>query len=265
MSTELVQRETAAPSNTPDDLFAVVARAAMSPDVDPGKMRELLAMRKELEAEKAAMLFNQAMAGFQSEVPILVKSRGVPDRTGRVAYKYSPIEEVEVHIKPLEGKYGFRHSFPRMENTGGMITAVCRVTHSAGHSEDSSCTYRLSTKTGIMSDTQQDAATETFCKRRALCNAYGLTLAGEDFDGAGRVKPTGPSALAADDAVKPLAQELWNLLKEVRGTAKNWDMANSWLWREEILDAGNPDDVAPNLSAKRFREVIAATKKRLSA
>jgi len=60
-----------------------------------------------------------------------------------------------------------------------------------------------------------------------------------------------------------LKTELWNLLKPVRGSKKNWDEANQFMWREEILDAGVPE-TAPNLTVAQFEKVIQAVKRKLS-
>lgn len=74
-------------------------------------------------------------------------------------------------------------------------------------------------------------------------------------------KPTRFNDSASFD--KQLATELWAILKSVRGPEKNWNEANKWLWREEILDGAVPEE-APNLSADRFRQVIALAKETLS-
>lgn len=67
----------------------------------------------------------------------------------------------------------------------------------------------------------------------------------------------------ANEPLKLLARELWELLRPIRGAAKDWNQCNQWLWREEILDGAIPEE-APKLSEARFREVIAKTKERLA-
>lgn len=227
-------------------------------------LERLMVVRTQLRAEQAKEAFDASMKAFQSECPVITKDTGVPDRTGKTAYKYSPIEAIEIQIKPFELKFGFHHNFPDTLVEPGWMTAFCKITHDAGHSELAKVKYPIGTKTAIMSDTQQYAAAETFCKRRCLCNAYGITLAGEDRDGAtGKIKPKGPSSMAPTEAeVRELAKVLWEMLKPVRGTEKNWNAANQWLWREDILDGAVPE-AAPDLTAARFREVIKAVKERL--
>lgn len=226
-------------------------------------LERVMAVRRELRAERAQEAFESALSDFQAECPVIVKSKGVPTSTGKIAYAYAPIEDIEEVIRPIEKKHGFNHTYDTdTASAVGWVIAKCIVTHRAGHSRTSTVKLPLGTKTNIMSDTQQFAAALTFANRRALSNAYGLVLAGEDRDGAGKQKPAGPSTLAAETTVKELAQELWSLLKPVRGTQPNWNQANQWLWREDILDGGIPEE-APNIPAKRFREVIEKAKEKL--
>jgi hypothetical protein len=114
-----------------------------------------------------------------------------------------------------------------------------------------------------MSTTQIYGAAMTFASRRVFCNAFGIVTAGEDLDGrTAAQKPAGPSKLAAEPTVKALAQELWNILKTVRGDKKDWVAANQWLWREEVLDGAVPEE-APNLTAEQFKKAIARAKELL--
>lgn len=229
-------------------------------------LEKLMGIRRELNAESAQKAFDTAMAELKAELPIIIKERGVPTATGSIAYHYAPIEAIEIQIRPFLKKYGFSHTFDTdTASADGWVIAKCIVTHSQGHSRVSTAKFPLGTKTQIMSATQVFAAALTFANRRALCNAYGLVVAGEDVDGAtGKMKPQGPSSLRpAESGLKALAQELWNVLKPVRGAEQNWNEANQWLWRQEILDAA-AEQRAPDLSPAQFRVVIEKAKKVLA-
>ncbi len=224
-------------------------------------MERLQSMRREMKDEQAKEAFDEAMSAFQSECPVVMKDKGVPDRSGKVAYKYAPIEAIEIQIRPILRKYGFSHTFDTdIASEQGWVIAKCLVTHRAGHSRVSTSKFPLGTKTAIMSDTQAYAAALTFANRRVLCNAYGLILAGEDMDGrTGKLKPSGPSTLRSEASVKDLATELWHLLGDICKGDKDWVRANQWLWKNEVLDGGIPEE-APNLSPARFKEVIEKAK-----
>jgi hypothetical protein len=267
--TELVVAEKL-PSPTAPMISGVNIEAILNKAIDSKAavevVKELLAMWREDQADRAKAMFDEALSAFQSECPVVQKEKVVKTNTGQKAYSYAPIEAIEIQIRPILRKFGFSHSFDTdTASQAGWVIAKCIVTHSAGHSRTSTGKFPLGSKTNIMSDTQVYAAALTFANRRALCNAYGLVLAGEDLDGqTGKLKPVGPSSKQPDRAdLKPLAQELWDVLKTVRGAEENWNAANQFLWREEILDAA-ANEAAPDLSADKFREVIKKSRELLA-
>ena len=220
-------------------------------------LKELRVLYKDLQAEKAQAAFDESMSAFQAECQPILKEKGVPDRNNNTAYKYAPIEAIEVQIRPLLRRHGFSHTFDTdTASAAGWVIAKCIVTHCLGHTRVSTAKFPLGTKTAIMSDTQQYAAALTFANRRSLQNAYGLIISGEDIDGGtGKMKPAGPSSLAPDDPkVRPQARELWQMLNELCGpTEKDWNSRNQWLRKNEVL---TDVESAPNLTAERYVEVI---------
>ena len=239
------------------DPESIIRYALDKGNVDVATMKELLNIRKELHAEFAKRQFDEQMKEFQSECPVITKERAVPDRSGNTAYKFAPIEVIEVQIRPLLRKHGFSHTYDTdTASIPGWVIAMCIVKHEAGHSVVSTVKLPLGTKTGIMSDTQVYAAALTFANRRALCNAYGLVLAGEDVDGqTGKIKPAGPSKLKAENFdLEPYVKALWELLAPVRGLEKNWDKANEWLYERCFIS--ETEKVPYTLSVERYKEVI---------
>jgi hypothetical protein len=242
-----------------------IVRYALDHGASVDVIERMMAIRRELNAENAKREFETALAAFQSECPVIVKEKGVPDRAGNICYKYAPFEAIAAQIRPYLQKHGFNYTFDTdIKSEPGWVVVVCNVTHKAGHTRASTAKFPLGTKTAIMSDTQQFSAALTFANRRCLQNAFGLVVAGEDMDGmSGKLKPKGPSAMEPPQSgLKALAKELWDLLKDVRGTEKNWNQANQWLWRQEILDGAVPEN-APELSEKRFKDVIEKAKAKL--
>ena len=153
-----------------------------------------MALRKEMLAEEAKKAFNSAMAAFQSECPVIKKTKGVKTKTGAVAYKYAPIESVVVQVKELIEKHGFRYT-TTMQLNEGRVKAFCRVVHTLGHEEISEMEVPLGNKTDIMSQSQVVAAASTFAKRYAFLNAFGIMTGDEDNDTADKRgdAPTAPS------------------------------------------------------------------------
>lgn len=175
---------------TTDSSMAIVASSAetlLAQAIEKGSgidtLERLMALRKEMLAEQAKQKFNEAMAAFQSECPVIEKTKGVKTKSGATAYKYAPIESIVEQVKELLKKHGFRYMVT-MEFDGTRVKAICRVVHEAGHEELSSFDVPLGTKTEIMSQTQVVAAASTFAKRYAFLNAFGIMTGDEDNDAA---------------------------------------------------------------------------------
>lgn len=159
----------------------VLMSQAITNKVPVETMERLLGMRRELKAEFAKEAYDRAMADFQAECPTIQKTKSVKTKSGAVAYQYAPIESIVSQIKAILQKHGFSYS-TRMELLPDGVKVTCKVTHASGHSEESPMQVPLGTKTDIMSQTQVVAAAQTFAKRYAFCNAFGILTGDEDDD-----------------------------------------------------------------------------------
>jgi ERF superfamily len=162
---------------------ALIAKA-IDKNVPVETMERLLAMRRELKAEWAKEEFDRAMSAFQADCPIIEKTKGVKTKSGIVAYKYAPIESIVDQVKEYLQKHGFSYAtnMELLENGTMKVKVSIRVTHAGGHSETTEMTVPLGNKTDIMSQTQVVAAAQTFAKRYAFCNAFGILTGDEDTD-----------------------------------------------------------------------------------
>lgn len=163
----------------------VSIEAILTQAIDKGvpveTLERLMTMRRELKAEWAKEEFDKAMAKFQSECPTIVKTKEVSTRDGRVAYRYAPIESIVSQVKDALQRNGFSYSTDQeLKDTGVKVTVT--VTHSAGHSKNTTMEVPFGTKTQVMSDSQVSAAATTFAKRYAFCNAFGILTGDEDTD-----------------------------------------------------------------------------------
>lgn len=173
---------------------------AVKQKVDPTTMERFLAMRKELKAERAKELFDQAMAAFQSEMPEVKKTKKAMDGA-KVLYSYAPLEAIISAAQPLLVKHGLSYMI-KTEFPEGKVKSIVIVKHTAGHSESSEMETPLATKTGIMSQPQQIAATQTFTKRYAFVNAFGIMTGDEDNEDA--LKPEEATEDQINEAVGKL-------------------------------------------------------------
>jgi hypothetical protein len=183
-----------APTTSPEALIAQAIASGASVDT----MERLLAMRRELKEEHAKEAFNTAMAMFQAECPIIKKTKGVKTNKGVLAYQYAPIESIVKQVKALIQKHGFRYATSMELSTTG-VKATCRVVHALGHSEETPMEVPLGTKTDIMSNSQVVAAAQTFAKRYAFCNAFGIMTGDDDNDGANLDLPSKPAPMTQTD------------------------------------------------------------------
>jgi hypothetical protein len=152
---------------------------AITAKADVGTMERLLAMRKTLKDEWAKEQFDKAMAAFQSECPIIKKTKTVKTKSGEKAYSYAPLEQDVIQVKPLLIKYGFSYSF-LTETKEKTVKATCIAKHKDGHSEPSSMEVPNGNKTAVMSDSQVTAAAISFAKRYAFLNVFGIIVGDED-------------------------------------------------------------------------------------
>lgn len=226
-------------------------------------IKELRQMRMEDQAIAAKRAFDEAMAQFQAECPVIVKQKSVSTNSGQKAYSYAPLEDIIAQIKPYTLKHGFSFTLDSdVKSENGWVISKCIITHREGHTNESSAKFPLGGRTAIMSETQQYAAALTFGCRRVLCNAFGIVVAGEDSEERlAKNKGRGPSALTGSGNARELAAELWELMKPVRGAERNWKASNQWLIDEMII---NPDESLPDVSPDRFRQIIEKVKAKLN-
>jgi len=165
-----------------DSVEGLIARA-IDQGVPVETMERLLAMRRELKAERAKEEYDKAMAKFQADCPIIQKTKVVKTKSGDVAYKYAPIESIVAQVQSLLEKHGFSYR-TSMELYATGVRVTVRVTHRAGHSEECPMDVPFGNQTQVMSQSQVAAAAQTFAKRYAFCNAFGILTGDEDTDGA---------------------------------------------------------------------------------
>ena len=185
MTAKKTQAVAVQPAGAPVAPANLTAEALIAQGIDKGMpvetMERLLSMRRELKAEWAKEQYDQAMAAFQAECPTIKKTKSVKTKSGVVAYKYAPIEAIVAQVKALLQRHGFSYT-TRMELLPDGVKAIVTVKHTAGHHEDSPMQVPFGSKTDIMSQSQVAAAAQTFAKRYAFCNAFGILTGDEDTD-----------------------------------------------------------------------------------
>jgi len=236
---------------------------AINKGVPVATMERLLAMRDKINAEKAKRAFDDDMAAFQGECPPIVKDKVVLGKDGKPRYRCAPLEVIVSQIKILLQQKGFSYSTDAIVEEG-WVTAVCKVTHKAGHTEHSQ--FKVPTdKDAYMSGPQKFASALTFAKRYAFCNAFGILTADEDNDARtadntyeepnkpkAPITPPAPKApVLADDAQKKMIFELGTQLEKEPDATKEWIKG---VFKLESFD---------NLTFDQAKSVIESLKKKV--
>jgi len=153
----------------------------MTSNADVGTMERLFALAKDMKAEQARELFFNALAKFQSECPIIKKTKEVKNKDGRtVRYKFAPLDSIVQQVSGILKDNGLSYIF-KAETTEGGIIQHCEVHHISGHTETSSFSTVID-KDAFMGDAQKGGSASTFAKRYAFCNALGILTGDQDDD-----------------------------------------------------------------------------------
>jgi hypothetical protein len=154
---------------------------AINKKVPVETMEKLLAMRREIRAERAKEEFDIALAKFQSECPAIKKTKIVYEKDGvKVRYKYAPLDSIIEQVKGVLATNGFSYTTNTIQ-TDTMFGVVCKATHRAGHSQETTFSIPIGSES-YMSEVQKYGARLTFAKRYAFCNAFGILTTDEDND-----------------------------------------------------------------------------------
>lgn len=149
-------------------------------------MERLFALRANVKAETAKEEFVKALAKFQEECPVIVKTKSVLNKDGNtVRYKFAPIDSIVEQIRKHLATNGLSYRW-EVTNEANGIKATCIITHTLGHAESSSFLIPVeqprSDGKEYMTQPQRHASALTFAKRYSLCNALGIATGDEDDD-----------------------------------------------------------------------------------
>jgi len=173
---KVVETKEMVPTST-DALIAQAVKEGASVET----LDRLFTLQERVKKEHAREEFIRALAQFQTECPIIEKTKKVMGKDGKVRYQYAPLDSIIVQIRGLLSKNKLSYTIDT-ENKEDMIVAKAKITHVLGHSDTSSFAIPID-KEGYMTTPQKYASALTFAKRYALCNALGV-LTGEDDDDA---------------------------------------------------------------------------------
>lgn len=152
-------------------------------DIDPDRLEKFLDLQIKMENRQAELAFNNALALFQGDCPIIHKTRKIDFEAGkgRVKYNYSPLDEIVHIIKPLLNKYGLAYTFD-IKAGGNTSELITTISHRDGFSRSSTYTFETIHDDARMNSSQRRKSALTYAKRSGLENALGVVTAEEDDD-----------------------------------------------------------------------------------
>lgn len=188
MSDEPTTEVSVISENPAASMLNFVAMALRDPSIEVSKLEALLRMQRDIVADDAKSLFNQAFGRLQPRLPRIKKNGSVEykNKQGQLekAFKFAKFEDIMTVIAPLLEEEGFSVGFntvPRPSDGGGLIV-TCILRHRAGHSTETSIPVPLDSSGGKNS-LQGYGSTLSYGKRYTLTASLNLVTEGEDDDG----------------------------------------------------------------------------------
>ncbi len=144
------------------------------------QMEKMLDVQIKWEKNEAEKDYHAAMSKFQEDVPSIIKMKDGHN------CKYAGLSDIVSAVAPKLSAQGLSHAWVT-ETVGSGIKVTCKITHSGGHSEETSITAGAD-GSGSKNAIQAIGSTVTYLQRYTLKAALGLAEADQGDDGNGSVK-----------------------------------------------------------------------------
>jgi hypothetical protein len=203
-------QRTQAVTTRADNAYELIMRAVADKDCDPAKLRELLAVRREWNADEAAAAFNAAIVAFQQECPTIEKG----DKTHHGTY--AKMDRTWGVIRPLLKKHGLSVTWESIKLVADVCVMDGHIRHTRGHAEPCHHEMPLPDKIPGQNASQRFGSGETYCKRYGTGAVLGIQT-GEDDDGNGGGAELTPEHLAEIRALLARSGRAESFLLEVAG------------------------------------------------
>jgi len=213
---------------------------AMATGKDPAYLRELLAVRREWEADEARKAFNLSVSEFQRRAPIIAKADKAYDK------EYARMDRIWREIRPLLTELGLSVTWQICELKDGSLCHVeGQLRHKQGHGERLAMDIPVPELIKGQNKAQQMGSASTYAKRYAMTAALGI-VTGDDDDG---------HAAGSAFVTREQAQQITDLIDTCRGvTGFNETAFTKWVGVDFISD----------IPASRFADVVAALKRKIA-
>lgn len=155
-------------------------RMAVDGGADLEKLEKLLEIQMKWEENEAKKAYHKAMSDFKANPPKILKDKKVNFGSGKASYNHASLANVCEKISERLSEYGLSASWKVSQN--GSVAVTCRVTHSLGHSEETTLSAPADTS-GSKNPIQAIGSTITYLERYTLLALVGLATEDQDDDG----------------------------------------------------------------------------------
>lgn len=246
--------EVATAPRSRDDMLMM----AMDRGYTPEQIAQFMDLRDRHEAREAEKAFNEAMAAFKANPPVIVKDKHVSftSQKGQTNYDHATHFRVTTAIAAALAAHGLTHSW-KSEQGDGKITVICTIKHRLGHSESTSMEAAYDASGGKNS-IQAIGSAKTYLERYTLLGITGLStqdLPDDDGVGSGGRDKDDAEAFAIRDEWIERANAALNdaVLK------RTWSMALEEIGPLNRLDVHAAVKAAVVAKSKALKEVAKPT------
>lgn len=163
------------------DSLSPLVVMAMSKDLSPERLNQLLDVQQRWESNEADKAYHQALASFKAEELEIEKDRLV--EYNETSYRFASLGRALMKINPLLARYGLSMTWRTRQDLtgGGLITVTAVLTHRQGHSEETSLSASPDSS-GKKNPIQAVASTVSYLKRHTAFCLLGVASLDEDDD-----------------------------------------------------------------------------------
>src|SRR6516162_8323797 len=248
----------ARPTDSASTVLALIERVALDPGADSEKLGRMTAMYEALKAKEAELAYNAAKGRILKKLARIkiVKNRsvfyevekGTPKKGIYEAFNYTPLEEIDKHLRPLLAEEDMDLSYSAEPGAGSDILIRGRLKHlPGGHYEDFFMPAPPDT-TGGKSNVQAVGSTNSFLRRYVVCNIFNIVVVGDDDDGIGGT---------LDEAQ---TKTILDLLR----TAKVGPKFLKYMKAQSAEEAGSLEAAVATIAARDYRKAISTLEEQIA-
>lgn len=206
---------------------------AVAKGVDLEQLTKLMDLQERWEKKEAKKAFLDALADFQTKVPVIPKKNiaKINSQKGNYTYRFATLGTIAATIKEALKMCGLSYRWDFKESNGKMLV-TCYLSHRDGHTETSEM-YAAMDASGGKNEIQQKGSTQTYLQRYTLIGALGLATADEDNDA-----ETGKPGAAGEVSKELTEEEILAQWKQmVGGATTRIQLTNLYLKNKKAVDA----------------------------